>query len=200
MAQSKIAKREKERAEAEWRANEERVNGYSALFNALPDGFAKVALLDAMTDRVIDLFNNVRMEEGDSILEFMPNEHARSLLDWYFHDEDPNSVFTPKAPDCSHEGVEQGQVQGGAQDEVRPNGLGVVEADAEREAAHIPVAPSEPARAHRDRSRVDDIVAAAEDLVALWQSPKIQGLPRADRNAAIEETRRRLIEAVRADR
>jgi hypothetical protein len=38
-----------------------------------------------------------------------------------------------------------------------------------------------------------DIVEAARDLVALWQSPKIAGLPRAERNGTIEETRNRLI-------
>lgn len=42
------------------------------------------------------------------------------------------------------------------------------------------------------------IVLAARDLVALWQSPRIQGLPRSERNAAIDETRTRLINAVDA--
>lgn len=42
----------------------------------------------------------------------------------------------------------------------------------------------------------DAIIDAARDLVALWQSPRIKCLPRAERNAAIEETRNRLIEAV----
>jgi hypothetical protein len=41
-------------------------------------------------------------------------------------------------------------------------------------------------------SEIEDI---AHDLVALWQSPVIQGLSRADRNAAIEDTRNALIKA-----
>lgn len=44
--------------------------------------------------------------------------------------------------------------------------------------------------------RENEVIATAKDLVALWQNPTIQALPRADRNAAIEETRNRLIEAV----
>lgn len=41
-----------------------------------------------------------------------------------------------------------------------------------------------------------DVADIARDLVALWQSPNIKALPRAERNAAIEKTRERLIEAV----
>lgn len=40
------------------------------------------------------------------------------------------------------------------------------------------------------------IIALALDLVSLWENPKIKALARSDRNAAIEETRERLIEAV----
>lgn len=46
--------------------------------------------------------------------------------------------------------------------------------------------------------RLEDIAESARDLVALWESPVIQGLARADRNAAIEETKAALIEAVNA--
>ena len=49
-----------------------------------------------------------------------------------------------------------------------------------------------------ERARAKSIVDAATDLVTLWQHMKIDGLPRAERNAAIEETRERLIAAVRA--
>ncbi len=48
-------------------------------------------------------------------------------------------------------------------------------------------------------SRVADLEAVterAEDIVALWQSPKIQDLARADRNKAIEEVRESLIQEV----
>lgn len=44
----------------------------------------------------------------------------------------------------------------------------------------------------------DDIIDAAKDLVALWRNPKIQALSRQERNAAIEDTRARLMEAVDA--
>jgi hypothetical protein len=40
------------------------------------------------------------------------------------------------------------------------------------------------------------VVTAAQNLVALWKEQKVSGLPRAERNAAIEDTRARLIEAV----
>lgn len=42
---------------------------------------------------------------------------------------------------------------------------------------------------------MSEIEEIARDLVALWQSPVIQGLARADRNAAIEDTRDALIQA-----
>lgn len=41
-----------------------------------------------------------------------------------------------------------------------------------------------------------DVADVAAELVALWESPKIKGLPRAERNAAIEGTREKLIVAV----
>lgn len=40
------------------------------------------------------------------------------------------------------------------------------------------------------------VVEIATDLVALWESPVIQGLSRAERNEAIDGTRRMLIDAV----
>jgi hypothetical protein len=42
-------------------------------------------------------------------------------------------------------------------------------------------------------ARLREIEQAARDLTALWQEQKIAGLPRAQRNAAIEESRERLI-------
>ena len=41
-----------------------------------------------------------------------------------------------------------------------------------------------------------DVIKEAQSLVALWKHQKIAGLPRSERNAAIDETRKRLIEAV----
>ncbi len=43
---------------------------------------------------------------------------------------------------------------------------------------------------------LETIANAARDFVSLWQAQKIEGLPRAERNAAIEDTRQRLIDAV----
>lgn len=45
--------------------------------------------------------------------------------------------------------------------------------------------------------RADEIVSAARDLVALWEDQNIRGLPRAERNKAIDGTRERLILAVK---
>lgn len=42
----------------------------------------------------------------------------------------------------------------------------------------------------------EDIVEIACDLVGLWENPKIAALARFERNAAIEDTRNKLIEAV----
>lgn len=41
-----------------------------------------------------------------------------------------------------------------------------------------------------------EVCEAAKTIVSLWQSPQIAGLPRADRNAAIENSRADLIHAV----
>lgn len=40
------------------------------------------------------------------------------------------------------------------------------------------------------------VIEIARDLVALWQNPNIRGLPRSERNATIDVTRERLIDAV----
>jgi hypothetical protein len=42
----------------------------------------------------------------------------------------------------------------------------------------------------------DDIIDRAKDIVALWESPRIQGMSRSERNATIESVRNSLIEAV----
>ena len=41
-----------------------------------------------------------------------------------------------------------------------------------------------------------DVADLAAELVALWESPNIKGLPRAERNAAIDGTRKKLTVAV----
>lgn len=42
-----------------------------------------------------------------------------------------------------------------------------------------------------------DVADIARDLVALWENQNIKGLPRAERNAAIDGTRAKLIAAVK---
>ena len=49
-----------------------------------------------------------------------------------------------------------------------------------------------------ERDRLAGVYDVALDLVALWHSPKIEGLPRAERNDAISATRDRLVKAVQA--
>ena len=44
------------------------------------------------------------------------------------------------------------------------------------------------------------IIDAARDLVGLWQAQKISGASRSERNAAIEETRQRLIKAIESSK
>lgn len=46
--------------------------------------------------------------------------------------------------------------------------------------------------------RLEAVADAARDLIALWKQGKIDGLPRAERNAAIESSRARLIETLEA--
>ncbi len=41
-----------------------------------------------------------------------------------------------------------------------------------------------------------EVADIADELVALWQNPKIAGLPRQDRNTAIDGTRAKLVAAV----
>lgn len=196
----RLTKAEKDRKamDASWEAERLRVKALEDAFAALPNSPAKTALLGVMTSRVIELYNASKFEEGDILLEFMPRHDAMALLDWYFDDPDPDSIFTPPTPPAEHEAAQPGQVQDRPQGCGGPHRIGAGEADAEQEASRLSVVAAEPAGADRDESRAADIVAIAGDLVALWQNQTIQGLPRADRNAAIEETRNRLIAAVNA--
>lgn len=165
-------KQEREAAEAAWNAEQARVEALGNLFSALPECGAKLALQTAMRDRVIDLYNESHFERGDVLLEFLPNKFARELLDWYFpDDQDAEPTQPPPSPTGEYETAQQGQVQSAPQQPCRAHGNGAGEANAE-------------------------ILTIARDLVSLWQNPNIQGLPRAERNAAIEETREKLIAAV----
>lgn len=61
-----------------------------------------------------------------------------------------------------------------------------------REPLHAP----SPERATGTRENELRVVDIARDLVAMWQNPKIVGLPRSERNAAIESLREELTVAV----
>jgi|GEM_PF-6551883 len=78
---------ERAKRQAEWDAEQARVEALGNLFSALPDCTARHALMAAMIDRIWALYNECRLEEGDAILEFLPNDEARKLLDDYFSDE-----------------------------------------------------------------------------------------------------------------
>jgi hypothetical protein len=171
MTRAERAKQERLKRDAAWAAEAERVRRLGDLFDALPNSPQKLALLEAMTDRITDLYNNVRFEHGDVLLEFLPNGYAQELLHWYFDDEERALPCPTYSPPSEYEASQQGQISGQPQQPCGPVG-------------------QHPSEAHAE------IVEIARDLVALWQSPNIQALPRADRNAAIEDTRKRLIEAV----
>lgn len=161
-------KAEIERA-AEIAAHETRVKAQYEAFEALPEGDAKMLLVALMTDRIVELYNDTKLEHGDELLWFLPDAYAKQLLEWYF-DEDGKIPQPAYAPSGKNENPQPGQVQGEPQQSGGPD---------------------------RKRSgEADTIVELAKDLVALWTNPKIQGLPRAERNAAIEATRAKLIAAV----
>lgn len=84
------AAREKAEREAAWEAEQARVLALGNLFTALPEGHQKDSLLAAMTDRIIDLYNNMKFEQGDILLEFLPNDYAQRFLDWYFDEDAPD--------------------------------------------------------------------------------------------------------------
>lgn len=53
------------------------------------DGDAARALRDIARDKIISLYNDSRLEEGDALLFILPTAEALELLDWYF-DEEPD--------------------------------------------------------------------------------------------------------------
>jgi hypothetical protein len=102
---------ERRERQAAWDAEQARIRALGDLFSALPRCPQKAALWSAMANRAIDLLNANRFEQADAILEFLPNDYAMRLLDWYF-DEDENAPF-PATPPAEEYGLaEQGQVQG----------------------------------------------------------------------------------------
>ena len=103
-----LTKAQRQRAEREelerQRAEEEaRVKRLEALFDALPEGEAKRALMEGMTDRIQWLYDNARFEEGDAILEFLPSRWSHQFLDWYFHESETHPAEAPSSKDEDHE-------------------------------------------------------------------------------------------------
>lgn len=123
-----MQQKEREEREAEWRANEERVREQERLWGAIPEGPEKHALLLAMTDRAVELMNNVKFEEADAILEFLPRAWVLQLYEWYFHDDDGKVPHPADAPPSQDEAAQQGQVQGEPQLPERPDGERPIEA------------------------------------------------------------------------
>lgn len=118
MTKAERAKKERDERNAAWAAEAERVRRLGDLFDALPDSPQKSALLAAMTDRITDLYNNVRFEHGDVLLEFLPNDYARQLLDWYFDDDAKAPYPTQATP---KEDGDAGKVQDQPSPESRSN-------------------------------------------------------------------------------
>lgn len=58
------------------------------VFEAVPDGTEKRALLGAMKDRVWDLLCDGNVDGADILLEFVPERIGRALLDCFF--KEPN--------------------------------------------------------------------------------------------------------------
>jgi transcriptional regulator with XRE-family HTH domain len=73
-----------ERPRRQVRREQARVDRQRALFGALLAGPERSALQRSMEHRIRTLFDEHRMEEGDAILEFLPEADARRLLDEYF--------------------------------------------------------------------------------------------------------------------
>lgn len=72
-------------------------------------------------------------------------------------------------------------------------------AEVGKECCYAPWTCCDPAllnEAAKEIERLRAIEEVARDLTALWQVQKVSGLPRAERNAAIEESRERLIRAL----
>lgn len=124
-----LVRREREQLDRKWREENERIRRSESAFESLPDCAAKIALQVAMTDRIVQLYNECRFEEGDAILEFLPSKWAHQLLDWYF-DEDETTPHPAQAAAEQHEAAQPRQVQDQPQQPGGPHGEHPVQADA----------------------------------------------------------------------
>jgi hypothetical protein len=111
----------REKREREWLDEQARVQRSGAMFEALPTCAAVEALKVVMTDRIVWLYDRGRMEEGDAILEFLPNNWAMQLLDWYF-DEDGKVPHPAQAAAGEDENNKSRQIQDGTQNPIGPDG------------------------------------------------------------------------------
>lgn len=104
--------------------------GLGDLFESLPACWQKEALKEKMSDQIIELYNNCKWTEGDAILQFLPNDYAKQLLDWYFHDDDASTSFPPKAAAGEDENSQPREVQSEPQGTIGTDGEHPVEANA----------------------------------------------------------------------
>lgn len=129
MKRSKAQREEDERREATWRAEEERIRKLEQLFETIPASEAKEAFKHGMTDRVVELYNAAKFSEGDAVLEFLPKQWARQLLDWYF-DDDEATPHPADAAASQDENSQPRQVPSESQCDRRSDGQHPVEAQA----------------------------------------------------------------------
>lgn len=84
--------RDLRRAEEAQRAAERAADDeIGLLIETMPPSTAWAELRAAFRDRVLRYYDAGRMEEGDAVLQFLPNDEAQALLDEYFLDPDPKS-------------------------------------------------------------------------------------------------------------
>lgn len=68
-------------------AEQERIARHEALFAAIPDGDAKLALIEAMLQRAYDLLWDGDGEACDAITEWLPLDRVREMLDAWVDDQ-----------------------------------------------------------------------------------------------------------------
>lgn len=93
----KLSKKEREKRDAEFQKERDRIVSQQALFEALPSDPAVALLKEAMLDRAWRLIDDGKCEEADAILEFLPEPDVTKLLAEYFDEEYENPPCPPKA-------------------------------------------------------------------------------------------------------
>ena len=76
--------------DARWQAvrctEQEAADRLRAPLAAIPASVEKTTLIAVMENRIRELWDAMRLEEGDAILDFLSEEQAQALLDSYFGD------------------------------------------------------------------------------------------------------------------